>query len=518
MFWLFLSAFLGIFSSRVPALCWLGLVAFVPVLSTLEGKSWKIWMFKGAALFFLIALGGYYWIYYVAHDFGGLPAIPSLAAVPVFALMNCWQGFFGFALFGWLKNRVRVPPGILFALCMTVALHQIPCIFHWDVSVWIRSWTPLIQSLDLFGSFGLDFFILWFNYEMGLSLRGAIATKQSPEKTGLLRSLWSLAMTARTPLLLLLLLNLYGFYRLHTLSAQMEQAPKIRALLVQPNIDSGEKRDPRFAAGSLGYLIGLTDKALQTSSADLIVWPESIFPLSYRYDRAVQKNLQEAVERWHAPLLFGSDDYQNQNSRLVPYNAAFFVEPGRAESQKYRKHVLLAFGEYIPLEATFPKIRTWLPPEIGNFGRGRGVTILQTEKFRFNPLICYESIDHDYMRANAGTSADFMAEISNDGWYYQSSALLYHNNLAALRAVENRVGLLRDTNTGITNYIDPLGREHGVLPLEQAAVSFEDVPLYRPYSFFTHFGYLLQPFAVVLLLFLSVWSLLPARKSAFQKP
>lgn len=110
-----------------------------------------------------------------------------------------------------------------------------------------------------------------------------------------------------------------------------------------------------------------------------------------------------------------------------------------------------------------------------------------------------------------------MTEISNDGWYYQSSALMYHNHLAALRVVENRIGLLRDTNTGITTYIDLLGREQGRLPLEQAAFTFQDVPLYRPYSFFTHVGYLLQPVASVLLLFLFVWSIVQVLKSPYRK-
>ncbi len=53
----------------------------------------------------------------------------------------------------------------------------------------------------------------------------------------------------------------------------------------------------------------------------------------------------------------------------------------------------------------------------------------------------------------------FFVNISNDGWYGDTSAPLQHLNMARMRAIENNRWLLRDTNTGVTAVIDPYGRE-----------------------------------------------------------
>ena len=54
--------------------------------------------------------------------------------------------------------------------------------------------------------------------------------------------------------------------------------------------------------------------------------------------------------------------------------------------------------------------------------------------------------------------AEVLVNISDDGWYGDTSAPWQHLNMARMRAIENRRWILRDTNNGVTAVIDPYGR------------------------------------------------------------
>ena len=62
------------------------------------------------------------------------------------------------------------------------------------------------------------------------------------------------------------------------------------------------------------------------------------------------------------------------------------------------------------------------------------------------------------MRQFAVNGAEVFVNISDDGWYGDTSAPWQHLNMARMRAIENRRWILRDTNNGVTTSIDPYGR------------------------------------------------------------
>jgi len=84
--------------------------------------------------------------------------------------------------------------------------------------------------------------------------------------------------------------------------------------------------------------------------------------------------------------------------------------------------------------------------------------LFSTGGHKFGVFICYESIFGDEIRIFAKEGADVFVNISDDGWYGDTSAPWQHLNMARMRAIENRRWLLRDTNTGVTTVIDPYGR------------------------------------------------------------
>ena len=63
--------------------------------------------------------------------------------------------------------------------------------------------------------------------------------------------------------------------------------------------------------------------------------------------------------------------------------------------------------------------------------------------------------------------AEVLVNISDDGWYGDTSAPWQHLNMARMRAIENRRWILRDTNNGVTAVIDPYGRVRQSIPRHQ---------------------------------------------------
>ncbi len=81
---------------------------------------------------------------------------------------------------------------------------------------------------------------------------------------------------------------------------------------------------------------------------------------------------------------------------------------------------------------------------------------------RFGAPICYEDVIPDVFRGfmcdkDGNKRVDFMVNISNDGWFGHGAQQAQHLANCAFRAVENRVGVARAVNTGVSGFINPDG-------------------------------------------------------------
>jgi len=138
-------------------------------------------------------------------------------------------------------------------------------------------------------------------------------------------------------------------------------------------------------------------------------------------------------------------------------NAASFVAPDGSFAGRYDKLHLVPFGEYVPFKQVFFFAGSLLA-EVGNFEPGRSRAVFAVNGHRYGTFICYESIFADEVRQFVTGGADVLVNISNDGWYGDTSAAWQHLNMVRMRAIENHRWVLRSTNTGVTAAIDPAGR------------------------------------------------------------
>ena len=202
--------------------------------------------------------------------------------------------------------------------------------------------------------------------------------------------------------------------------------------------------------------------------ADLIVWPEAPNDF-YEIDPALRLNV--SGQQFHAavsslarvaraPVIVGGIgiDADPQVKRgYDQYNSADFITPDGRFVGRYDKMHLVPFGEYTPYKNLFFFAGSLLQ-DVGLFDPGKHRTVFTTGGHTYGVFICYESVFADEVRQYARMGADALVNISDDGWYGDSSAAWEHLNMARMRAIENHRWVLRATNTGVTAAIDPYGR------------------------------------------------------------
>src|SRR5690606_25092859 len=104
------------------------------------------------------------------------------------------------------------------------------------------------------------------------------------------------------------------------------------------------------------------------------------------------------------------------------------------------------------------------------------------------PVICYESIWGNYVADYIKKGAQFIAVITNDGWWGDTSGKDQHLQYAKLRAIENRRWVVRSANTGISGFINQRGdivqKSSWWVPtaLSQEINLNEDLTFYTKYS------------------------------------
>jgi apolipoprotein N-acyltransferase len=103
-------------------------------------------------------------------------------------------------------------------------------------------------------------------------------------------------------------------------------------------------------------------------------------------------------------------------------------------------------------------------------------------------LICYEAIFPDLVRQFVAYGGDILVNLTNDAWYGATSAPYQHLTMAALRAVENRVPVIRAANTGFSAFILPDGRLAQRTDLFEPAVRVADLVWPSGETFYTRYG------------------------------
>ncbi len=247
--------------------------------------------------------------------------------------------------------------------------------------------------------------------------------------------------------------------------------PAIRVRLVQPDAIQSQKWQEGKWELFLRRQLDAT-AAPQPKPVHLIVWPETSVP--WLLDEAQPLFDEAATDANGARLAIGVQRAEG----VVYYNSLAVLDPLGRVTDVYDKTRLTPFGEFIPLGDWLARfgIRAFAAREGFGYAFGSGARVLDLGPAgRVLPIICYEGIFPAYL-ASASGRADWILQITNDGWFGNISGPYQHLAQLRLRAVEQGLPVLRSANTGISAVIDAKGRVLQTLALNSDGFLDADVP------------------------------------------
>jgi apolipoprotein N-acyltransferase len=416
-------------------------------------------------------LGNCYWIRDVMSQYGDMPSLaPTLLLVGFSLVLGLYFALFGLAVALVQKatgsTRLSLAAAPVFWVALELAAARITSV-PWDQLGYSQVDNALVNQLAPFtGVYGISFLIVFVNALIAVGLLCLHCRhRQIASAVGVV-----LALAASASLFL----------------KPPAPEPTALAVLIQPNLDvSGQslwsapgewerhladfarlaaENCKSFIAGIPQTGAPLAAPPCNAQHPDLIVWPESPAPF-FEDDARFQKSIIAIAQVNKAPLVVGNIgmDFSPDIGAWRQFNSALVVSADGSRVGRYDKIHLVPFGEYVPFSRLLFFARK-LTGKVSRFDRGDERKVFRLNGHRYGVFICYESVFADEVREFSELGAEVLVNISDDGWYGDTSAPWQHLNMARMRAIENRRWILRDTNNGVTASIDPYGRVRQSIP------------------------------------------------------
>ena len=476
-------------------------LALVPLLAAISKRSTSP---RQAALLGLISGLAYYplllyWITIVLGRYGNLPLWLS---IPALLLLSLYMSFYlaGFAALSChLQRRYSL---IWIAPTIWVALDFLRgwlfTGFPWFDLAYTQFQTPLlIQIADITGHHGVSFMIVMVNTLIFHAFGNY--RKRQTSKSGS-------DFASRTAILLVLTILSYNLIKFNLVEKQLAASETFGVAVIQGNINQDQKWLPKFQHQTLGKYLELSSQIIERQKPALIVWPETALPF-YLSESGLLKDITSlAASRQGLTVMTGAPHREKSRDTAATkyFNSAFFVDANGLRAERYDKQHLVPFGEYVPLKKLLPFLAP-LVETVADFTPGTTKQPVPCQNIRVGVLICFESIFPTLARQQTKAGSGLLVNLTNDAWYGRSSAPWQHLSMAVFRAVENRRSLARAANTGVSGFIDPLGRRHELSSLFEDFTGYYDLPIVNIKSVFTFYGgHLAGLLCLIITIFLTI--------------
>jgi apolipoprotein N-acyltransferase len=184
--------------------------------------------------------------------------------------------------------------------------------------------------------------------------------------------------------------------------------------------------------------------------------------------------------------------FGNSQEYYDSYNTALQLD-NTGNIQTYHKSKLVPGVEKMPWPAVFKYIERFAI-DLGGISGSLGMQdereafFTPNKKFAAGPIVCYESVYGEYVGEYVNKGANFLAIITNDGWWGDTPGYKQHLNYGRLRAIETRRSIVRSANTGISAIINQKGEIEQASKWWKEAAIKATINVNNELTFYTRFG------------------------------
>lgn len=257
----------------------------------------------------------------------------------------------------------------------------------------------------------------------------------------------------------------------------LSNLPDSRIRIVQPNIAQADKWRPNLKFSHVRKLAELSTQKTEKLPKYLI-WPETAIPFFLTTNDKLKFYLQRIVPQGGA-LITGAPR-KDPNQRQY-WNSVQALSSEGQITAIYDKRHLVPYGEYLPLRDFFEKsgIASLIPvlDQMSDFSTpdpSASSTITIPGLGPARVLICYEVAFPWEVRGEE--SFDWILNVTNDGWFGDTSGPYQHLIVSKVRGIEQGVSIIRAANTGISAIINAYGETVSFLPLNRQGIIEGEIP------------------------------------------
>jgi apolipoprotein N-acyltransferase len=432
---------------------------------------------------------GLFWIgeaFLVESDkFGWL--IPIAVTLMPAGLALFWAGAAAAASLVWRQGFARI---LALALALAIAewlRGHVLTGFPWNVIGYALTWPlVLMQSAGLLGIYGLTLIAVPI-FSAPLVMAADVERGAMRRRAG-----WRALAISAVPIGLLLV---YGTVRLATAPTGSVEGVKLR--IVQPSVSQRDKWRPELQASIFQDHLALSEVDASGTRDALagithVIWPEAAMPfLPLEHPEAlaaIGEMLPDGVFLLTGALRREQRASGEPAGRPVrAYNSLMVFDDTGKLASMYDKTHLVPFGEYLPWQNTLESIGLeQLTRQRGGFSVGPSPRpVLDVPGLpTVGGLICYEAI-FPGVGAQSERRPSLLVNVTNDGWFGNTTGPRQHFHQTRVRAVEEGLPLARAANNGISALIDSSGRIGVMLDLNERGSRDSSLPLARsapPYA------------------------------------